>query len=280
MSQDNTTEERATVDDKESDSAGCSATSDETDGCPRKNESVHDLVTRVNSALGRRSFLNTTIQAGVGTGLLSVAGIGSTAADTGSTDTTARRNGTMASNKDDNNTNGDDVTDLDVLNYALTLEQLEAEFYTRGQEMFNECEIENSAAAKRLGKDLQSSTYEYFNLIRDHEQTHVERLTTVIKDLGGEPVSGLKFEFPLDTVEDYFALARTFENLGVSAYDGAIALIDSSELQTAGATIATVEARHASYLNLLTEEVPFPDAFDEPKSMDDVRAAASEFIVD
>ena len=50
------------------------------------------------------------------------------------------------------------------------------------------------------------------------------------------------------------------------AYDGAIAYIDRRALQTAGATIATVEARHASYLNLLNRAVPFPSAFDEPKA--------------
>jgi rubrerythrin len=174
----------------------------------------------------------------------------------------------------------DTVTDIDVLNYALTLEKLEAAFYTQGQQMFNECEIENSAAAKRLGDELQMSTYDYFNLIRDHEQTHVETLTQVIKDLGGEPVSGLEFEFPFETVEEYFALAQTFENLGVSAYDGAIALIENPDLQTAGATIATVEARHASYLNILNADVPFPMAFDEPKTMEEVLAAAGQFIVD
>jgi len=50
----------------------------------------------------------------------------------------------------------------------------------------------------------------------------------------------------------------------VSAYDGAIAYVDSPALQTAGATIATVEARHASYLNLVNDDIPFPDAFDTP----------------
>jgi len=50
------------------------------------------------------------------------------------------------------------------------------------------------------------------------------------------------------------------------AYDGAIAYIHGPGLQTAGATIATVEARHASYLRLLNAEVPFPETFDDPKA--------------
>lgn len=57
-------------------------------------------------------------------------------------------------------------------------------------------------------------------------------------------------------------------------------LIDREELLTAGATIATVEARHASYLNLLNDESPFPDPFDDPLSPGEVLDAAGGFIVE
>jgi hypothetical protein len=64
------------------------------------------------------------------------------------------------------------------------------------------------------------------------------------------------------------------------AYDGALPLIESPDLQRAGATIATVEARHASYLNLLNGDDPFPAAFDEAKSMEEILDVAGGFIVD
>jgi hypothetical protein len=73
-------------------------------------------------------------------------------------------------------------------------------------------------------------------------------------------------------------IAATLENTGVMAYDGAIALLQSKDLQTAGATIATVEARHASYLNLLSGAIPFPTAFDMPKTMREILMAANQFI--
>lgn len=242
----------------------------EEDDIDRESETARDLLTRVGSALSRRSFLNNTMKAGAGVGALSLAGSGVTAA-------TQQSSYALGEDKDGKD---DDITDIDVLNFALTLEKLEATFYTQGQKMFSENEVKCSDPVKRLGEELQSSTYEYFNLIRDHEQAHVKRISNVITDLGGDPVSGLEFEFPYETVEEYFALAQTFENLGVSAYDGAIALIEDPDLQTAGATIATVEARHASYLNILNKDVPFPRAFDEPKTMDEVLAAADEFIVE
>ena len=59
-------------------------------------------------------------------------------------------------------------------------------------------------------------------------------------------------------------MARLLENTGVKAYDGAIAHVEAEPLLTAGATIATVEARHASYLNLINGYQPFPSAFDDP----------------
>lgn len=271
MSHDKTTADRNEADERVADLVGFTAASPEEDDIDRESETARDLLTRVGSALSRRSFLSNTMKAGAGVGALSLAGTGVTAASA------QQSSYALGEDKDGKN---DDITDIDVLNFALTLEKLEATFYTRGQKMFSECEVESSDAAKRLGKELQSSTYEYFNLIRDHEQAHVKRITNVINNLGGEPVSGLEFEFPFETVQEYFVLAQTFENLGVSAYDGAIALIEDPDLQTAGATIATVEARHASYLNILNQDVPFPRAFDQPKTMDEVLAAADQFIIE
>jgi hypothetical protein len=65
-------------------------------------------------------------------------------------------------------------------------------------------------------------------------------------------------------VAQFVSGAQFFENTGVSAYDGAIVHIEAAQLLIASATIATVEARHAAYLNLLNRGVPFPKAFDEP----------------
>jgi len=118
-------------------------------------------------------------------------------------------------------------------------------------------------------------------VIRGHEETHVDTLTGVIVDLGGVPVEEApcyNFVEAYRSVANFLATAQLLENTGVSAYDGAIALIDSPALQTAGATIATVEARHAAYLNDLNGDSPFPDAFDTPLSMAEVLAAAAPFF--
>jgi hypothetical protein len=88
----------------------------------------------------------------------------------------------------------------------------------------------------------------------------------VIRSLGGRPVPEAEYNFrrtAFTSVEKFVSVAQFLENTGVKAYDGAIAHIEAAQLLTAGATIATVEARHASYLNLLNRDVPFPMAFDD-----------------
>ena len=157
--------------------------------------------------------------------------------------------------------------DLDILNYALTLEHLEYAFYRDGLKKFGEKELENARVFNGVGRYLRRRVRENFVRIRNHEKTHVDTLVSVIESLGGKPVPEATYNFKktaFTSVAKFVSVAQFLENTGVTAYDGAIAHIEAAQLLTAGATIATVEARHASYLNLLNRDVPFPDAFDEP----------------
>jgi rubrerythrin len=174
-------------------------------------------------------------------------------------------------------TNGG-VTDVDILNYALVLERLEYEFYRRNLNRFSENKIEGAAIFDGFGNKVRSQIYENLVRIREHEETHVQTLIKVIKSLGGKPVGESEYKFGVKSVADFVATAQVLEDTGVMAYDGAIAYIHRPGLQTAGATIATVEARHASYLRLLNGEVPFPEPFDEPKAPRQVCEMVDPFI--
>jgi rubrerythrin len=175
-------------------------------------------------------------------------------------------------------------TDVDILNYALTLEHLEYAFYRDGLEKFGERELEGAKVFDGLGRYLRRSVRENLVRIRNHEKTHVDTLVSVIKSLNGKPVPEATYNFKetaFTSVAKFIAVAQELENTGVSAYDGAIAHIESAGLLTAGATIATVEARHAAYLNLLNRDVPpFPDAFDKPVAPRTIcEAVEAKFIV-
>ncbi|MBL8127130.1 MAG: ferritin-like domain-containing protein [Chloroflexia bacterium] len=161
------------------------------------------------------------------------------------------------------------MTGMDVLNYALTLEHLEYSFYRDGIGLFT------------FGDDSRGASIDT-NLaaIRDHEMAHVDALTKAITDLGGEPVTEATYDFG-DAYTDptaFLATAMALENTGVSAYDGAGQYIDDPDLLTAAGSIVAVEARHASYLNLLNGQLPFPDAFEKPLTQDEVLAIAGPFI--
>ena len=158
-------------------------------------------------------------------------------------------------------------TDIDVLNYALTLEHLEYAFYRDGLKKFGEGALEKANVFDGLGRYVRRNIHENFVRIREHEDTHVKTLKSVIESLGGVPVPECTYNFEttaFTSVAKFVQVAKFLENTGVTAYDGAIAHIEAAALLTAGATIATVEARHASYLNLLNRDVPFPEAFDKP----------------
>lgn len=184
---------------------------------------------------------------------------------------------------------GDNVSDVDVLNYALTLEYLEAEFYTQAlggagtagvpasSARFSRGAVNSAKQLKGFGGRIQKSAYANLVAIRNHEIQHVQFLRA---GLGSAAVGPATFNFSsaLKTVGSFLATARLLENTGVMAYDGAIRYIDKGDYLQAGATIATVEARHASYLNLLNGGIPFPDAFDMPKKPSEIFAAAKGFI--
>jgi len=161
--------------------------------------------------------------------------------------------------------NTSSTTDLDILNYALTLEQLEYAFYRDGISL--------------LADNTSDPIYPRLVEIRDHEQAHVKALTTAITQLGGTPVEECEYDFGYNNDPQAFLnVARVLENVGVSAYDGAAYEIKDQRLLTAAATIATVEARHASYLNNLLGVSPFPTAFDSPLDRRSVLGLASGFI--
>ncbi len=157
--------------------------------------------------------------------------------------------------------------DIEVLNYALTLEHLEAAFFLLTDDY-------------DLGLDpYGNSINEWASLAGEHEAIHVDVLTQVISDLGGEPVGAAQYDFGVTDAQSFLATAAVLENVGVAAYDGAAQFISDPGILTAAGSIVAVEARHAAYFNLVTGENPFPDAFNPTMTPDEVLAAAGGFIV-
>jgi hypothetical protein len=167
------------------------------------------------------------------------------------------------------------AADVDVLQYALVLEHLEYAFYRDGMNLVKMDMNKEKDKKKKMRLEKQ-----YANLlaVRDHEGEHVTVLQSVIQSLGVTPVRECVYDFGYKTGKDFIAIARVLENVGVSAYTGAAYKIVNAQLLTAAATIATIEARHASYLNTVNGVSPFPNAFDSPLDMNAVVGLAGGFI--
>ena len=161
---------------------------------------------------------------------------------------------------------------VDVVNYALTLEHLEATFYRLALEQFD------ATAFTDLG--YQADVRDRIVAIGEHEAQHVDALTAVVDQLGGEPVAEAEYDFGYANLEEFLATAAVIEGVGVAAYGGAAQfLIEEDDLLTAALTIHGNEARHAAYLNLMTGQNPFPEAFEAPLSPDEVLEIATPFFV-
>jgi rubrerythrin len=172
---------------------------------------------------------------------------------------------------------GDNDSDLKVLNYALTLELLEADFYAKV--------IDSGLVKDRATVDIAKK-------FGATEQEHVDALTATIKKLGGKPVSApkTKFEPTLDKgLKAVLETAATVENLGAAAYLGQAGNIKSKEVLAAALAIHSVEARHAAALNILVGrgfgngkgglEGALPDgAFGKPMDEAAVLAAVKPFL--
>jgi rubrerythrin len=144
-------------------------------------------------------------------------------------------------------------TIVGILNYALQLEFLEANFYNAGL---------SSTAFAGMKATLSQSELTGLTLIQTDENNHVTFLTNTIKSLGGTPVSftAANFDFTAQgtfptvyaSSDTWLAVAETFEDTGVRAYKGqAPALLRNKTVLTAALDIHSVEARHASHLRML-----------------------------
>lgn len=156
-----------------------------------------------------------------------------------------------------------DSGDIEILNYALTLEYLESAFYKEG--------LKKAGATGTL-KELLTT-------ISTDEDAHVAALSQTIKDLGGKPVKAPKVAFEYADTKAFTALAETIENVGVSAYNGVAPEIKSKDVLTAAGSIVQVEARHAAAIALNNGSNPAPDAFDPTMTQEQVLKAVQPFLV-
>ncbi|OWP62656.1 dessication-associated protein [Hymenobacter amundsenii] len=134
---------------------------------------------------------------------------------------------------------------LEVLNYALTLELLEEDFY---KQMTAAGKVPAGAPAGAIA------------LILKHETAHVKLLSDTIRSLNGTPRTGIKFKtsaFPAD-YDTQLVVAQALEDTGVRAYKGQAGnLMSNSALLQVALQIHSVEARHAAHIRTMRGQTPW-----------------------
>src|ERR671913_644675 len=156
--------------------------------------------------------------------------------------------------------------DVEIANFALTLEYLEAEFY---------------AMAVDSGV-LSGDALGVVENLADHEAQHVTALKDLLESVGATPVEKPTFTFPEDALSSegsILDLAATLEPVGVGAYLGAAPLISSPDILAAAGSIAGVEGEHVVAVNWLLGVVPYAnEAFPKALTLDEVSAAVAPFM--
>ncbi len=137
--------------------------------------------------------------------------------------------------------------DVAILNFALTLEYLQAAFYT---------EVERINAVTGEAAHLAG-------IVGGHERDHVRSLRRV---LGSGAVARPRFDFrgATESQDAFVRTAVAFEDLGVSAYKGQAPRIVSPTYLAFALSIHAVEARHAAWIRRIAGVLPAQSAFDQP----------------
>jgi hypothetical protein len=155
------------------------------------------------------------------------------------------------------------ASDVAILNYALTLEYLQASFYTE---------------AERLGA-IRGRLARIPRQLGSVERAHV---TAIKAALGRAAVKRPAFDFKgvTENQAKFLKTAVAFEDLGAAAYKAQAARIKSPALLAAAISIHSVEARHAAWMRFLAGATPAASAFDHGKSIPEVRSivASTHFI--
>jgi len=174
---------------------------------------------------------------------------------------------------DDDNNSGINLGsgDIGILNYAYALEQLEAAFYTM------------VIASQFSG--ITASETALLTDIRDHEIAHREFFKNA---LGNNAIPALEVNFASINFANRASVlntAKAFEDLGVSAYNGAGKLITNKAYLVIAGQIVSVEARHAGYIRDLLSNGSFADntvvnaqGLDLAKSPSEVLSTAGSFL--
>ncbi len=144
------------------------------------------------------------------------------------------------------------VTDVDILNFGLRFERLQATFYTEAEELGTIATM--SPEKRRWAQTLGA-----------HERAHVAIIKQVLGDAAGKKPF-FNFRGNTESEEAFTRTAVAMEDLTTALLTGVTPVLHSRALVAAAFSLLTVEARHAAWIRFINGHTPAPAAFDVRKS--------------
>ncbi|KAI0666652.1 ferritin-like domain-containing protein [Trametes maxima] len=160
------------------------------------------------------------------------------------------------------------VTDTDVLQFALTLEHLEDAFYSSGLFQYDAKAFQDAGFPEWVRRR--------FAQVGEHEAEHVKFLNGA---LGAQATKPCEYSFPHNNPQEFVTLSLALESVGDAAYTGAAQLVSDKGILTAAASILSVEARHSAWISSAgLKYQPWNGAFDAPLTSSGAFSLASLFV--
>jgi hypothetical protein len=158
------------------------------------------------------------------------------------------------------------VTDLEILNFCLNFERLQATFYTQAEQI-------GTIAKMSQAKQTWAQT------LGAHERAHVRIIKHVLGPKAGKSPF-FDFGKANETDAAFTRTAVAMEDLTVALLTGVTPQIHNRGLTAALMGLLTVEARHAAWARNIVRTTPAPASFDAPRTLDSVRGAvaATHFV--
>jgi len=162
------------------------------------------------------------------------------------------------------------VTDVDVLQYALTLEHLENVFYKGA--------VSKMPKKEFTGAGFSSDYYDNLLYIAADEEQHVKLLSSSLSAAGATPVAACTYDFPYTDAKSFVTLASVLEGVGTSAYLGGAGLITSKEYLGVAGSILVTESLHTSVQRFNLGEIAPANPYGTALGLNPVYTLAAAFI--
>lgn len=175
------------------------------------------------------------------------------------------------------------LTDVDVFNFFLGLEQLQVVLYGDFFEAINENDDDDALSegfveeAINDGRGVLSNLRQNLGQMAEQDRTHVERLEATVEDLGGPPISEPDFGFDTDNVDQLASIAARTENVTAGVYAQFVEEIDDPDRSTFALRLYGVEERHASFMRWLNGQQPAPEPLAQQVSMEEAESFLAQF---